>query len=180
MEYEKEILYTNTTHGIPNPCKQYFLHSACEKEETGLDTNQLGSTEITLKSFGPTPAMRGGELRFIGTNLDKVSSIDLPSATGITDITVVSQYEIRIVIPQTAEPGTVKLNTPTGAISTLTPIGYLEPISIDSFEPTTIKAGQTLKITGEYLNIVEEVIFADGVHILKKRLSSVKIGNLLS
>ena len=144
------------------------LFTACEKEEEGLDTNQLGSTEITLKSFGPSPAMRGCELRFIGTNLDKVTSIDIPGATGLIDITVVSQYEIRITIPQTAEPGIVKLNTPTGVISTLTPIGYSEPISINSFEPTAIKAGQTLKINGEYLNIVEEVILAGGVHVLKE------------
>lgn len=144
------------------------VFTACEKDEESSDTNQMVSKEVTLKSFGPSPAMRGGELRFIGTNLDKVTSIDIPSATGLTDITSVSQYEIRITIPQTAEPGIVKLNTPTGVISTLTSIGYSEPISIDSFEPLTIKAGQTLTITGDYLNIVEEVILADGVHILKE------------
>lgn len=144
------------------------VFTACEKDDEGLDTNQMASKEVTLKSFGPSPAMRGGELRFIGTNLDKVTSIDIPGATGLTDITSVSQYEIRITIPQTAEPGIVKLNIPTGVISTMTPIGYSEPISIDSFEPLIIKPGQTLTITGEYLNIVEEVILADGVHILKK------------
>lgn len=144
------------------------IFTACEKEDEGLDTNQLASKEVTLKSFGPSPAMRGGELRFIGTNLDKVTSIDIPGATGLTDISIVNQYEIRVTIPQNAEPGIVKLNTQAGVISTLTPIGYLEPISIDGFEPEIIKAGQTLTITGEYLNIVEEVILADGVHILKK------------
>jgi len=145
---------------------------ACEKDDEDLDTNQMASKEITLKSFGPSPAMRGGELRFIGTNLDKVTSIDIPGAAGLTDISIVSQYEIRVTIPQAAEPGFVILNTPTGEISTLTPIGYLEPISIDGFEPTIIKAGETVTITGEYLNVVEEVILANGVHILKKDFES--------
>ena len=140
--------------------------TSCEKEED-LETDQLAGGKITLKSFGPSPAMRGGELRFIGTNLDKVTSVQIPGVDPITDITKVSRLEIRVIIPQTAEPGIVKLTTPEGEISTLTAIGYLEPISIDSIAPTTIKSGQTLRINGEYLNIVEEVIFADGVHVLK-------------
>ena len=145
---------------------------ACEKDDEDLDTNQMASKEITLKSFGPSPAMRGGELRFIGTHLDKVTSIDIPGAAGLTDISIVSQYEIRVTVPQAAKPGFVMLNTPTGEISTLTPIGYLEPISIDGFEPTIIKAGETVTITGEYLNVVEEVILANGVHVLKKDFES--------
>lgn len=145
-----------------------ILFTACEKEDEMLDTDQMGSTEITLKSFGPSPAMRGGELRFIGTHLDQVTSIDIMGAEGLTDITVVSANEIRVSIPQSAEPGIVKLNFTDGSISSQTVLSYSEPISIENFEPTQVKAGQKLKITGEYLNTVEEVIFADGVHVLKK------------
>ncbi|MDA3878807.1 MAG: IPT/TIG domain-containing protein [Prolixibacteraceae bacterium] len=140
--------------------------TACNEDEE-LDTNQMGSSEVTLKSFGPSPAMRGGELRFIGTNLDKVQSIDIPGAEGITEITKVSKYEIRIAIPQSAEPGYVTLNTAADKITSLTPIGYSEPITISGFSPKSAKAGATIKIEGDYLNIVEEVIFADGVHVLK-------------
>ena len=142
------------------------IFTACNKDED-LDTNQMDNSKITLKSFGPSPAMRGGELRFIGTNLDKVTSIDLPGAEGITDITDVSKYEIRITIPQTAEPGYVTLNTPEGKITTLTTISYSEPISISDFSPKSAKAGATIKIEGDYLNIVQEVIFSDNVHVLK-------------
>ncbi|WP_303919512.1 glycan-binding surface protein [Draconibacterium sediminis] len=145
-----------------------MLFTACEKDDEMLDTDQLGSKEVTLKSFGPSPAMRGGELRFIGTNLDQVTSIDVPGATGLTDITVVTQYEIRVTIPQSAEPGIVKLNFPEGSISSQSVLSYSEPISIDRFEPAQVKAGQKLTISGEYLNNVEEVILADGIHVLKK------------
>ncbi|MCA1744216.1 MAG: glycan-binding surface protein, partial [Bacteroidales bacterium] len=104
--------------------------------------------------------------------LDKVTSIDLPGAEGITDITVVGKYEIRITIPQTAEPGLIVLNTPEGKITSKTPIGYSEPISISSIAPLELNPGAVLTIEGDYLNIVEEVIFADGVHVLKADFDS--------
>ena len=145
--------------------------TACDEEDE-VDTNQMDTGAIALKAFGPSPAIRGGELRFIGTNLDKVSSIDLPAAEGITDITVVGKYEIRITIPQTAQPGLIVLNTPDGKITSKTPIGYSEPISISGMAPLALKAGDVLTIEGDYLNIVEEIIFADGVHVLKADFES--------
>ena len=145
--------------------------TACDDGED-LDTNQIDSGAIALNAFGPSPAMRGGELRFIGTNLDKVSSIDMQGAEGITEITKIGKYEIRITIPQTAQPGYIVLHTPKGEIKTLTPISYSEPISISKLSPLTIKAGAVLAIEGDYLNIVEEVIFADGVHVLKADFES--------
>ncbi len=141
--------------------------TACDDDDD-IDTNQLASGEVLLKSFGPSPAMRGGELRFIGTNLDKVTGIKLPGVDEITDITKVGKFEIRITIPQTAEPGIIVLNTPKGEITTKTPISYSEPISISSVAPLAVKPGATIKIEGEYLNIVEEIIFYEGVHVLKE------------
>lgn len=140
--------------------------TACDEGED-LDTNQLNTGETALNSFGPSPAMRGGELRFIGTNLNKVSSIDLPGAEGIKEITAVGQYEIRIIIPQNAGPGYVVLHTPKGEIKTKTPLSFTEPISISKVSPLAIKAGAVLTIEGDYLNTVEEIIFPDGVHVLK-------------
>src|SRR5690554_4689407 len=145
--------------------------SSCDEGED-LDTNQIKAGDIALNAFGPSPAMRGGELRFIGTNLDKVTSIDLPGAEGITEITKVGAYEIRIIIPQTAQPGVIVLNTPEGKITTKTPIGFSEPISISGMTPLAIKAGAVLSIEGDYLNTVEEVIFADGIHVLKADFES--------
>jgi hypothetical protein len=145
--------------------------SSCDEGED-LSTNQMDTGAIALNVFGPSPAVRGGELRFIGTNLDKVTSIDIPGAEGITDITVLGKYEIRITIPQTAEPGLIVLNTPDGKITSKTPIGFSEPISISSLAPLALNPGSLLTIEGDYLNIVEEIIFADGVHVLKADFES--------
>lgn len=143
-----------------------MLFTACQKDDDE-DTNQMQSNKIALNSFGPSPAMRGGELRFIGTNLNKVSQIDLPGAEGIKDIKQVSKFEVRIDIPQTAEPGYITLHTPDGEIVTKTEITFKEPILFDKISPAEAKAGQTITIEGDYLNTVEEVIFAESIHVLK-------------
>jgi hypothetical protein len=154
------------------------LYTGCVKGDD-LDTDQLASGEVTLKSFGPSPVPRGGELRFIGTNLQRVTSIEIPGAEGITQISKISNNEIRIMVPQSAQPGLVKLNHADGSITTLTPVGYSEPISIASITPSSIKAGASITIEGEYLNLIEEVIFADGVHVAKANFVSQERGKIV-
>ncbi len=129
------------------------------------DDDNEEANEIQLLSYGPMPIARGAELRFIGTNLDKVSVIVLPSNIEITEFNEKSPDLITVTVPQNAEPGTVMLKTPDGDITTKTPISYSEPISIESFSPATIKPGQELTITGDYLNLVKEVIFTDRVSL---------------
>lgn len=131
-----------------------------------LDTNQFVKG-ISLNVFGPSPVARGGELRFIGSNLNQVTAVVIPGCQEITDITVVSPEEIRVTVPQTAEPGYVVLRTPTGDITTVTRLTYTEPVGFDAdpFSPSTVKPGNLLTISGEYLNLVTGVEFADGVQI---------------
>ncbi|MDD3542865.1 MAG: hypothetical protein PHO69_09325, partial [Petrimonas sp.] len=131
-----------------------------------FDTEQF-SDGIELNVFGPSPVARGGELRFIGSGMNKVTGIVIPGSGEITDITVISEREIRITVPQNAEVGYVVLHTPQGDITTKTRLTYSEPISLQSISPTTIKPGALLTIKGEYLNLMQEVIFSDGVVIPK-------------
>lgn len=136
-----------------------LLMPSCDKEE--MNRNPL------LQSFGPSPALRGGELRFIGQNLNQVSAIIFPGLTGgtiqVTDIIVVNEREIKVVIPQDAGVGIVTLITSIGEIKTITPLTYSEPIYISKVSPLKVKAGETLTIEGDYLNLIRQVIFFDGV-----------------
>lgn len=139
-----------------------FMFTACDDDD--LDTNQF-TGGIKLNVFGPCPVARGGELRFIGSGMDQVTGVVIPGCDEITDITVVSNEEITVTVPQDAVEGKVILNTPQGEIETITEITYLEPVSIEDFSPKTVKPGDELVITGEYLNLMRAVIFEDGVTV---------------
>ncbi len=137
--------------------------TACNNGEEE-DTNQYKGG-ISLNVFGPCPVARGGELRFLGSGMDQVTAVVIPGCDEITgtDIKVVSNQEIRVMVPQSATVGTVMLKTPKGEILTKTDITYSEPVALESFSPVAVKAGDVITIKGEYLNLIKEVIFADGV-----------------
>jgi len=134
------------------------LLTSCEEDKP--------DTTVALHSFGPSPIARGAELKFIGVNLDKVTAVVLPNDITITTFTTKTPTMLTVTVPQEAMPGYVVLKTPDGDITTKTEIGYSEPISIASFTPATVKAGDELTIAGDYLNLVGEVIFTDRVSVL--------------
>lgn len=138
-----------------------LLMPSCDKEEVNNDP--------LLQSFGPSPALRGGELRFIGQNLGEVTAVIFPGVTGgtvqVTDIITVNEREIKVMIPQDAGVGILTLVTTSGEIKTLTPLTFSEPISISKVSPLKVKAGETLTIEGDYLNLIKRVIFVDNVAV---------------
>ena len=137
--------------------------TACDNGDDE-DTNQYKGG-ISLNVFGPSPVSRGGVLRFLGSGMDKVTAGAIPGCDDITDIEVVSDTEIRVTVPQTAQPGLVVLKTPKGDITTKTELTFTEPIALEAFAPAEVKPGGELTITGEYLNLIKEVIFADEVTV---------------
>lgn len=132
------------------------VFTACDNND--FDTEQFVGG-INLNSFGPSPVARGGELRFIGSGMNQITKVVIPGCDDITDIQVVSNEEIRVTVPQTAEPGKVQLHYANGLIETKTELTYSEPISIDEISPLKVKPGSKLTIKGEYLNLIKEVCF---------------------
>jgi RNase P/RNase MRP subunit p29 len=111
------------------------------------------------------PIARGAELKFIGLNLDRVTAVILPENISITSFTKKEARLLTLTVPQEAVPGYVVLKTPDGDITTKTMIGFSEPVSIAGFTPATVKAGDELTITGDYLNLVKEVILTDRITV---------------
>jgi len=128
-----------------------FLNS-CEKEEPVDD-------HIRLDSFGPSPVLRGGDLKFIGNKMNLVTSVELSSGVSVTTFKNKAEDQITIVVPDATVTGPVTLKTPEGDIHGKTILTISEPISITSFAPGSIRPGGTLTINGTYLNLVTEVIF---------------------
>ena len=136
--------------------------TSCQGDD--VDTNQF-TGGISLNVFGPCPVARGGELRFIGSGMDQVTAVFIPGCADITDIQVISDREIRVTVPQEAEEGYVILRTPSADIQTQTKITYTEPISLENFSPTAVLPGETITLTGDYLNLMQKVIFAEEVEV---------------
>lgn len=135
-----------------------------------IDTNQYAGG-ISLNVFGPSPVARGGELRFLGSGMNQVTAVVIPGCDDITDIKVISDTEIRITVPQEAEPGLVTLKAPGGDITTKTKLTYIETISLESLTPSSVRPGDELTITGEYLNLIHEVIFANEVTVAEENFT---------
>lgn len=152
-----------------------LLASSCDKDE--LSTEQFEGDAVVLQAYGPQPVVRGGQLRFVGSNLDKVVSVTIPDNNVITDIEVVASgkhSEIRVTVPkETAAPGYPVLTLADGATLTgKTPLSYSEPITIESFSPAEILPGETLTIKGDYLNLIHEVVFTDKVKVSEEAFTA--------
>ncbi len=141
--------------------------TSCKVDEP--KTNPLDKKGVNLVAFGPNPVARGGYMRFMGTGMDQIASVTLAGQE--LTIEPVSSEEFKTLIPQDAKIGDVVLKTKAGEeIVGKRQVTYTEPVGFDAekpFDPATIKAGKTLTINGEYLNLVTKVIFADGVEVTK-------------
>ncbi len=131
-----------------------IIFNACKKEKATT------SDKIELLSFGPTGAMHGDSIFFIGHNLDKVTSIELVGATiPASSFLIKTSERIVFLIPQSTQEGFATLKTPQGDIISKTKINFLVPVKILTVTKT-VKPGDNITITGQYLNWVKEVVFA--------------------
>ena len=126
------------------------------------DDEDNASDEIVLLSYGPSPILRGDEMKFIGRNLDQVTSIVFPDEVEVTDFVSKESGKIVLVVPEAAIPGDILIKTPQGDIIPKTPFDVLEPIEIESISPLELRPGATLTITGTYLNLIKQVEFSLG------------------
>ncbi len=139
--------------------------TACS--EDNLDTNQYQGG-VTLNAYGPNPVMRGGLLRFVGSNLDQIASIQIPGCDPITNFTVVKSgvpSEISVTVPKDGPvEGIIKLITKAGPeIATTSSLTFTEPIVFEEFTPASVMPGDVLTIKGDYLNLVHLVAFTKDV-----------------
>ena len=145
--------------------------TACSKDN--LDTNQYQGG-VALNVYGPSPVMRGGQLRFLGSNLDQVREVLIPEGISITNIDVVKSgvpSEIRVTIPKDGPiPGKVVLITKTDErITTKTDLNYIEGIEITNI-PVSAMPGDVIKIEGDYLNLIQSLATLSHIAAMLSRL----------
>ena len=148
--------------------------TACSNDD--LDTNQyMGG--VSLNAYGPNPVMRGGQLRFVGSNLDQVASIAIPGVGAITNFETVKAgvpSEIRVTVPKDGPTeGRVVLTANNGqTFETRTDLTYIESIEVTGFTPAQAMPGDIIKIEGDYLNLILSLAFADGVMVSQSEFKS--------
>ena len=152
-----------------------LLALSCKKDP-GLSTDQYDAALVTLNAYGPQPVVRGGTLRFVGSNLDKVVSVTIPGVAPLTPevITSGTHSEIRVTVPKDGpEPGYPVLTLSDGSTLTgKTVITYSEPITISEISPVSVYPGDVVTIKGDYLNLVHEVVFTKGVTVSETNFKS--------
>ena len=138
---------------------------SCTKKE--LSTDQYDSAVVALKAYGPQPVVRGGVLRFVGSNLDKVVSVTIPGVDPLTPevVTAGVHSEIRVTVPKDGpDVGYPVLTLADGGTLTgKTLLTYSEPIILEGFSPLSVYPGDKITITGDYLNLIHEVIYEGDV-----------------
>jgi len=139
-----------------------ILSDSCKDKD---DDDGIG-TAVQLLSFGPSPALRGGNLSFIGHNLDQVTSIVLSDNVSVSTFVTKTPELIVITVPEETVDGLVVLKTPSGDITTKTILTISEPIKLTSFSPLNARPGAVVTLEGDYLNLITEVIFNNRKSVL--------------
>lgn len=140
------------------------------------DDDEAGGTQ--LLSFGPCPVLRGDNIKVIGSGLSTVTKVVFPGEAGTKVETgeFVSHSDdlIEVTVPQEAVPGKLKIVAGTSdTITSKSKITYSEPISLDAVSPTTgLVAGDIITITGDYLNNIASITFAEKVEVLAENFVS--------
>ena len=104
------------------------IFSSCNK-----DDDDEGSTAVELLSFGPSPALRGGELKIIGRNLDRVSAVVLPDNVTVDNFDSQTATLITLAIPEATVEGHIVLKSLDGDIESISILTISEPIVLTSF-----------------------------------------------
>ena len=136
--------------------------AGCKKEETNGNNGQ-----VQLFSFGPTGAKHGDTLRFIGLNLDQVTAIQFTGENAIVekkDFKLQTSELIKLIVPAAAEKGLVTLKTGSTDIVTKTQLNLGVTTSVSAITPQA-RPGENITLTGEYLNWVKRITFAQNKEV---------------
>lgn len=143
-----------------------MLLAACEKGPNGYTVDK---DAVVLEAYGPNPVLRGSDLKFVGQNLDRITSVVLPVDMEIpsSEFKDASASSFKVTVPIECEPGEVVLVYDGGTITAKTTLSYTEQFSISSVAPKdetkpVLEAGDSVRVDGEYLNNIVKFVFVNG------------------
>ncbi len=114
------------------------------------------SSEPGITTFSPVAALSGATVTITGTNFTGTTAVSFGGVPA-TSFTVVSSTSITAVVGNGAS-GNVVVTTPSGT-GTAAGFTFLAVPGITSFTPATAKTGDTITLTGTYMNTTTSVKF---------------------
>ena len=138
--------------------------TGCQKKE--LATDPLKEA-FSLAGIAPNPVMRGGALNIYGRGLDQVAEVHFAGENiSVSEFVKLSKGTkldtLQVLVPlEGPEVGKVSIVTADGrSLVSMTDLSFTEPIGIEKISPLAVVSRDVITITGEYLNVVKEVIFS--------------------
>ncbi|MBR5211842.1 MAG: IPT/TIG domain-containing protein [Bacteroidales bacterium] len=153
--------------------------SNCQVSKVTVLKKQVagGGDAPRVDSITPTTGEINGELKILGTNLDKVVSITFAGGVTVDASAFITKsvQELKLRIPEGAQTGTLKLNLANGTYvetSTLTITGGGEQI-VPTINPPITRYDQLIYVDGTNLKSVTSVYLNDENNPLSEGVYSV-------
>lgn len=131
-------------------------------------------------TVGPGNVNRGGVLKISGQDLGSISAVVLPSLDG-SGIEVSSSefqnvkdgyFEVKLPNDKNFVSGNILFKLSDGNTITSKVAIKVGALVLESFSPATAKPGQEITITGDYLSLVQSVVFASNQIVEKDAFKS--------
>ena len=180
-----------TVTGSGRECKLVFSLPVDGPEEgkiaiVGKDGTKIESvakltyTEpVIFTSFSPASAMPGDELTIKGDYLNLVKEVIFEGAAYVTEFVSQSRYELKLIVPSNAISGRLivgdsdEVLDPDTVANKVYSDGELtigDP-TVSGLKVNLAKPGETAVVSGAYLDMIEKVVFADGVVVTEFTVS---------
>ena len=135
---------------------------------------------VVFTSFSPASVMPGDELTIKGDYLNLVKEVIFEGAAYVTEFVSQSRYELKLIVPSNAISGRLivgdsdEVLDPDTVANKVYSEGELtvgDP-TVSGLKVDVAKPGETAVISGAYLDMIEKVVFADGVEVTDFTVSS--------
>lgn len=138
--------------------------TACSDDDDNLAGNKDG---VVLQYFGVMPATRGQAIEIHGQNLHKVKTVVFPIDVDVTDFTLEGGNLIRVVVPEEALAGHLRLVTMSNdTIVSKSLLSYDEEITVTEVTPVTgLLPGDIVTVKGDCVYNIASVTFSNGVEV---------------
>jgi hypothetical protein len=112
----------------------------------------------SIDSFTPIRGPVGTQVTITGNNFIGASEVAFNGAAG-SNLTVLSNTQVRASVPTGATTGAIRITTPGGSVTSVEIFTVTVPPSISSFNPTNGPAGTQVTIAGSNFTGVTQVSF---------------------